>query len=143
MARFEDETFAIEQAGMTATIEGLALRYVRGSRVDAATARGDMRRPATNSFCATVRGRARKFAHSRARLGNDREQSRQCVPDPRRARERDLAAVEAVARYSDAFTERTRKRVPVDWAMSFGNQGIAMTVLAARSKDERMAEIAC
>jgi hypothetical protein len=37
---------------------------------------------------------------------------------------------EAVAACRDALKERTRERVPLDWAMSLGNQGVAMILLA-------------
>jgi hypothetical protein len=33
--------------------------------------------------------------------------------------------------------------VPLDWAMSFGNQGVALIRLAQRTKDAAMAETAC
>jgi hypothetical protein len=39
---------------------------------------------------------------------------------------------EAVAAYRDALKERTRERVPLDWAMSFGNEGMSLTLLAER-----------
>jgi hypothetical protein len=34
---------------------------------------------------------------------------------------------EAVAAYREALKERTRERVPLDWANSFGSEGVAMT----------------
>src|SRR5271169_1192808 len=39
---------------------------------------------------------------------------------------------EAVAVYRAAPEERTRERVPLDWAMSTGNQGAALMLLAER-----------
>ena len=42
---------------------------------------------------------------------------------------------EAVAAYREALKEWTRERVPLDWAMSFGNQGVAlMSCRAARGR---------
>ena len=49
---------------------------------------------------------------------------------------------EAVAAYHAALEERTRERVPLNWAMSFGNQGVAMMRLAERTKDAAMAKAA-
>jgi len=50
---------------------------------------------------------------------------------------------EAVAAYRQALMERTRARVPLDWAESFGRQGVALIQLARRTKDTTMAETAC
>jgi hypothetical protein len=47
---------------------------------------------------------------------------------------------EAVAAYRAALEEWTRDRVPLDWAMSTGNQGVALRVLAERRGDLAMAE---
>lgn len=41
--------------------------------------------------------------------------------------------------YSAAREERTREHVPLDWAMRFGNQGVALCVLAARREDAALA----
>jgi len=49
---------------------------------------------------------------------------------------------EAVAAYPAALEERTRERVTLDWAMSTGNQGVALRVLAERRRDLAMAELA-
>ena len=49
---------------------------------------------------------------------------------------------EAVAAYRAALEERTRDRVPLQWAMSLGNQGLAMMGLADRNKDVAMAKTA-
>ena len=46
---------------------------------------------------------------------------------------------EAVIAYREALKERTRERVPLDWAMSFGNEGIALMLLAERRGDAAMA----
>ena len=42
------------------------------------------------------------------------------------------ALVEAVAAYRDALQERTRKRVPLDWAMTQNNLGTALSTLGER-----------
>jgi dTDP-4-amino-4,6-dideoxygalactose transaminase len=47
---------------------------------------------------------------------------------------------EAVAAYRAALEERTRARVPLDWATSTGNQGVALRVLAERRRDLAMAK---
>jgi hypothetical protein len=49
---------------------------------------------------------------------------------------------EAVAAYRDALMERTRERMPLGWAMSFGNQGVAMIQLAECLEDATMADAA-
>src|SRR5258707_1138533 len=49
---------------------------------------------------------------------------------------------EAVAAYRDALKERTRERVLLDWAMSFGNEGVALMLLAERRRDAAMAKTA-
>jgi hypothetical protein len=49
---------------------------------------------------------------------------------------------EAVAAYHDALQEFTRARVPLDWAKSTGNQGVALTLLAERCGDAEMAKLA-
>ena len=49
---------------------------------------------------------------------------------------------EAVAAYREALKERTRERVPLDWATSFGNEGVALMLLAERRRDAAMAETA-
>ena len=49
---------------------------------------------------------------------------------------------EAVAAYRAALEERTRDRVPLDWAESFGNQGVAMMLIADRTNDGALAETA-
>jgi hypothetical protein len=49
---------------------------------------------------------------------------------------------EAVAAFRAALEERTRERVPIDWAATFGNQGFAMILIADRAKDRVMAETA-
>ncbi len=41
---------------------------------------------------------------------------------------------EAVAAYRAALEERTRERVPLEWAASFGNQGVAMMLIADRTE---------
>ena len=49
---------------------------------------------------------------------------------------------EAVAAYREALKEQTRERVPLQWARSFGNEGIALMLLAERRGDAGMAETA-
>ncbi len=49
---------------------------------------------------------------------------------------------EAAAAYREALRERTRERVPLDWAVSTGNQGVAMMRLAERKNDAAMAKAA-
>ncbi len=49
---------------------------------------------------------------------------------------------EAVAAFRAALEERTRERVPLQWAMGLGNQGIALVLLAERREDMRLAEMA-
>jgi tetratricopeptide (TPR) repeat protein len=49
---------------------------------------------------------------------------------------------EAVAAYREALKERTRERVPLNWAISFGNEGIALMLLADRREDAAMARTA-
>src|SRR5215471_1608949 len=49
---------------------------------------------------------------------------------------------ETVAAYRDALKERTRERVPLQWAASLGNEGVAMILLAERTKNATMAETA-
>jgi hypothetical protein len=38
--------------------------------------------------------------------------------------------------------ERTRERLPLEWAMSTGNQGVALMLLAERRRDAEMAKLA-
>ena len=47
---------------------------------------------------------------------------------------------EAVAAYRAALEEYTRERVPLDWAMSLGNQGVAMKSIAERTNDAVLAK---
>jgi len=42
---------------------------------------------------------------------------------------------QAVAAYDEALKEYTREWMPLDWAMSTGNQGIALMLLAERIGD--------
>ncbi len=49
---------------------------------------------------------------------------------------------EAVAAYRAALTEWTRDRVPLEWATSTGNQGVALMVLAERLGDSSKARAA-
>ncbi len=67
-----------------------------------------------------------------ARLGDDAEQSRQCARDARRAGERDGAARGGGRGLSRGAEERTRERVPLDWAMTQNNLGNALATLGER-----------
>jgi len=49
---------------------------------------------------------------------------------------------EAVAAYRAALEEWTRERVPLNWAASFGNQGVALMLIADRTNDASVAETA-
>jgi hypothetical protein len=49
---------------------------------------------------------------------------------------------EAVVAYREALKERTRERVPLDWARSFGSEGVTLMILAERRGDAVMAETA-
>jgi hypothetical protein len=49
---------------------------------------------------------------------------------------------EAVAAYRAALEERVRELVPLQWATSTGNQGVAMMVIANRTNDAALAEVA-
>jgi hypothetical protein len=49
---------------------------------------------------------------------------------------------EAVAAYRAALEEKTRARVPLSWALSFGDQGIALMLIADRTNDSAAAEAA-
>jgi hypothetical protein len=49
---------------------------------------------------------------------------------------------EAIAAYRDALQEFTRARAPLDWAVSTGNQGVALMLLAERRGDAKMAKLA-
>ena len=43
---------------------------------------------------------------------------------------------------SEALKEQTRERVPLSWALSYGNEGVTLMVLAERRGDAVMAETA-
>ena len=71
-----------------------------------------------------------------ARLGHDAEQSRHCALERSAERESGTARLEeAVAAYRAALEERTRERVPLDWAMTQNNLGNALA--SARRARER------
>ncbi len=44
--------------------------------------------------------------------------------------------------FREALKERTRERVPLQWATSFGNEGVALMLLAERRGDAAMAKTA-
>jgi hypothetical protein len=50
--------------------------------------------------------------------------------------------MEAVQAHRAALRERTRGRVPLRWAKTIGNQGIALSLIANRSNDPVGAETA-
>jgi len=59
------------------------------------------------------------------------------------ARESGTARLEeAVAAYREALKEQTRERAPLDWARSFGSEGVTLMLLAERRGDATMAETA-
>ena len=49
---------------------------------------------------------------------------------------------EAISAYREALQERTRARLPLDWAKSTGNQGVTLMLLAERRGDAEMAKLA-
>jgi hypothetical protein len=49
---------------------------------------------------------------------------------------------EAVVAYREALREWTRERLPLNWATSFGNEGVALMLLAERRRDAAMAKTA-
>ena len=68
-------------------------------------------------------------------LGDDAKQPRQRVDEMLGIRESGTARLQqAVDAFGAALEERTRHRVPLDWAGSFGNQGVALTHLAERGR---------
>jgi hypothetical protein len=46
---------------------------------------------------------------------------------------------EAIAAYREAMKEHIRERYPRDWAVAFGNEGVALMLLAERRHDAAMA----
>jgi hypothetical protein len=77
-----------------------------------------------------------------ARLGPDAEQSRHALESLGERESGTARLEEAVAAYRDALKEWTRERGPLDWATSFGSQGVALMLLAERMKDAPMAQTA-
>ena len=49
---------------------------------------------------------------------------------------------EAVAAYQEALQESTRTRTPLLWAKRTGSQGVALMLLAGRTGDAEMAQLA-
>jgi hypothetical protein len=47
---------------------------------------------------------------------------------------------ETAVAFREALKERTRERVPLDWATSLGAQGFALMTIAERHQDAGMAE---
>ena len=59
------------------------------------------------------------------------------------ARESGTARLEeAVHAFCAALEERKRERVPLDWAASFGECGVALMVIAEHANDANVADIA-
>ena len=48
----------------------------------------------------------------------------------------------AIAAYRAALEELTRERVPLNWAKSFGNEGVALMLIAERTRDASKAKTA-
>ena len=67
-----------------------------------------------------------------ARVGDDTEQSRQCAMHPRRSESGTAPLEDAVAAYRAALEERTRERVPLQWAETQANLGNALGRLGER-----------
>ena len=74
-------------------------------------------------------------ARQRARLGGDPEQPRHHAPDLGERETGTARLEEAVAAYRAALEERTRERVPLDWAATQNNLGLALAV--SRRERER------
>ena len=67
-----------------------------------------------------------------APVGDDAKQPRQCAREARGAGERDGAARGGGSAYRAALEERTHERVPLDWAMTQNNLGVALQTLGER-----------
>ena len=67
-----------------------------------------------------------------ARLGDDAEQSRRCAPTLGERESGTARLEEAVAAYRAALEERTRERVPLQWATTQNNLGNALATLGER-----------
>ena len=67
-----------------------------------------------------------------ARLGDDAEQPRQCAAALGERESGTARLEEAVAAYRAALEERTRERVPLDWATTQNNLGNALRTLGER-----------
>ena len=114
---------------MTQNNLGNALSSARRARERHGAAGGGGRRLPRGAGGMDARARA-------ARLGDDAEQSRQCALGRSGERESGTARLEeAVAAYRAALEERTRERVPLDWAMTQNNLGNALS--SARRAGER------
>ena len=120
------------QWAMTQNNLGLALETL-GER-ESGTARLEQ---AVAAYRAALHARARP-----APMGDNAEQSGPCARNTRRAGERDGAAGAGGGGHRAALEERTRERVPLDWADSLGNQGVALVLIADRTNDVVVAETA-
>ena len=114
---------------MTQNNLGTALQSARRAGERDGAAGGGGRRLSRGAGGMDPRARA-------ARLGDDAEQPRQRAPERSGERESGTARLEeAVAAYRAALEERTRERVPLDWAMTQNNLGNALA--DARRAGER------
>ena len=118
---------------MTQNNLGTALSSARRARERHGAAGGGGRRLSRGAGGTDARARA-------APLGDDAEQPRQRALDARRAGERHGAAGGGGRRLSSALKERTRERVPLNWALTQENLAIVFRVLATRTTgDARLA----
>ena len=115
---------------MTQNNLGNALRTLGRARERDGAAGGGGRRLSRGAGGTDARARA-------ARLGHDAEQSRHRALERSGERESGTARLEeAVAAYRAALEERTRERVPLDWATTQNNLGTALRTLGrARERD--------
>ena len=110
---------------MTQNNLGIALCTSRGARERDGEARRGGRRLSRGAEGTDPRARA-------ARLGHDPEQSGQCASSLGERESGTAKLEEAVAAYREALKERTRERVPLDWAMTQNNLGTALSNLGER-----------
>ena len=75
-------------------------------------------------------------------MGDDAEQPWSCAQTLGERGSGTARLKYAVAAYSAALEELTRDRVPLEWAASVGNQGVAMMLIADRTNDGALVETA-
>ena len=112
---------------------GNALRTAWRARERHGAAGGGGRRLSRGADGEDARARA-------ARVGDDAEQSRRRAAEARRARERHGAAGGGGCRLSRGAEERTRERVPLDWARTQNNLGNALMLGERESGTARLEE---